>query len=48
MKKRIIVLCSILMMNPSYAQKRGIINNAESPYVKLKSINIGDWQSAGR
>jgi DUF1680 family protein len=47
MKKRIVVLCSILMMNPSYAQKQGIINNAGSPHVRLKSINIGDcrWTS---
>ena len=44
MKKRIVVLCSIFMMNPSYAQKQGIINNSESPHTKLKSINIGDCQ----
>jgi len=47
MKKCIIVLCSVFMMNLSFAQEQGIINNAESPHVKLKSINIGDcrWTS---
>jgi DUF1680 family protein len=44
MKNRIVVVCSILMMNLSYAQEQGIINNAKSPHVKLKSINIGDCQ----
>lgn len=47
MKKWIVILSTILMMNPSYAQDQGIINNAESPHVKLKSINLGDcrWTS---
>ena len=47
MKKRIVILFSIFMINLSYAQIHGIINNAESPHVKLKSINIGDcrWTS---
>ena len=27
-----------------HAQERGIINNAHSPHVSLKSINIGDCQ----
>ncbi len=47
MKKRIVFFCSIVVVNLSYAQKQGIINNAESPHVKLKSINLGDcrWTS---
>ena len=44
MKKRIVILLSIFMINLSYAQKLGITNNEESPYIKLKSINIGDCQ----
>ena len=42
MKNRIVILFSIFMITMSYAQDQGIINNAESPHVKLKSINIGD------
>ena len=42
MKQLLIVLCSICMTNFCHAQERGIINNAESPHVKLKSVNIGD------
>ena len=47
MKTITAMICGILMVNLSYAQKQGIINNAESPHVKLKSINIGDcrWTS---
>ncbi|MCK5617334.1 glycoside hydrolase family 127 protein, partial [Candidatus Pacearchaeota archaeon] len=44
MKKLTVILCSIFMIHISYAQQQGIINNAESPHVKLKSINIGDCQ----
>ena len=35
------------MINLSHAQQRGIINNGQSPHVKLKSVNIGDcrWTS---
>lgn len=44
MKKRIVILFSILMLHHANAQEHGIINNAESPHVTLKSINIGDCQ----
>lgn len=37
------LLClTIVTINWSYAQEHGIINNAASPHVKLKSVNIGD------
>jgi hypothetical protein len=44
MKQTCIILCSILVIHLAYAQEQGIINNAKSPHVKLKSINIGDCQ----
>lgn len=44
MKKVIIALCILWTTSYSFAQTTGIINNAESPYVKLKSINMGDCQ----
>ncbi len=44
MKKLTIVICSVFMINLSYSQELGIINNSESEYVKLKAINIGDCQ----
>jgi DUF1680 family protein len=44
MKKSTILICIILTISFSYAQERGIINNANSSYVKLKSINMGDCQ----
>jgi len=44
MKRLIIAICAICMMSVSYAQERGIINNADSPHVRLKSIDIGDCQ----
>ncbi|WP_419195149.1 glycoside hydrolase family 127 protein [Novipirellula herctigrandis] len=31
-------------MNVSHAVERGIINNSQSPHVKLKSVDIGDCQ----
>ena len=37
-----ILLFTISFLPFCFAQQQGIINNAESPYVKLKSINIGD------
>jgi len=42
-----IVLFSICILGLSHAQERGIVNNADSPHVTLKSINIGDcrWTS---
>lgn len=47
MKKRAIILCSFLLLSFSNAQELGIINNAESQHVTLKSTNIGDcrWTS---
>jgi len=44
MKKLTLVTCGILILHLSNAQTHGIINNAESPHVKLKSINMGDCQ----
>ncbi len=38
------VFCIMLTAGLAQAQQRGIINNSESPHVKLKSINIGDCQ----
>lgn len=38
------VICAICMTTLAPAQERGIINNADSPYAKLKSVNIGDCQ----
>jgi DUF1680 family protein len=43
-KKLIVMLCSLTFLSQSHAQQQGIINNAESPHAKLKSINIGDCQ----
>ena len=42
MKNQFLLFCCIFILNNSFAQQKGIINNANSPYVKLKSINIGD------
>ena len=42
MKIQIIFICFVLIALASTAQEQGIINNSKSPYVKLKSINIGD------
>lgn len=42
MKKLIWTIGGLLLLHFSYTQERGIINNSESPYVELKSINIGD------
>ncbi|MCP4261191.1 MAG: hypothetical protein GY774_27340 [Planctomycetes bacterium] len=39
--KWIFVLFSVFVLQLSSAQEQGIINNANSPHVKLKSINIG-------
>ncbi len=45
MKKTIaFILCSLCMVSLTHAQERGIINNAQSPHIKLKSIDIGDCQ----
>jgi uncharacterized protein len=47
MRTLTLILCSTLLTNLSYGQEQGIINNADSPHVALKSINIGDcrWTS---
>ena len=42
MKKAALVIISFLTVYFTSAQQHGIINNAESPHVKLKSINMGD------
>jgi DUF1680 family protein len=42
MKKLNWILCLAAFTGLSMAQQQGIINNAESPHVKLKSVNIGD------
>ena len=42
MKIWILALATLLISNISLAQQKGIIDNSESPFVKLKSINIGD------
>ncbi len=39
--KWIFVLLSVSVMQLASAQEQGIINNANSPHVKLKSVNIG-------
>ena len=46
-KKLTVVLCSLTLISQSHAQQQGIINNSESPYARLRSINIGDcrWTS---
>lgn len=42
MRTLTLILCGTFLMNFVHAQERGIINNAKSPRVRLKSINIGD------
>ena len=42
MKKLICVFLATFLLHHSKAQQLGIINNSESPYVTLKSINMGD------
>ncbi len=42
MKKVLFVALSIFLVQFSYSQENGIINNSKSPYVKLKSIDMGD------
>ncbi|RKR12195.1 hypothetical protein CLV91_2320 [Maribacter vaceletii] len=44
MKKIIIAAFGILAMQITFAQEKGILNNAESKHVKLKSVNMGDCQ----
>lgn len=42
MKRLLILAICALFVEASSAQEHGIINNANSPYVKLKSIDMGD------
>lgn len=44
MRSLTIIVCSVCMIGVSHAQERGIVNNAQSPHAKLRSINIGDCQ----
>ncbi|VGO18526.1 glycoside hydrolase family 127 protein [Pontiella sulfatireligans] len=44
MKKRTLIFCGLMIAGMASAQQQGIINNADSPHVKLKSVNIGDCQ----
>lgn len=44
MKILSVITFAIFMLLYSHAQEHGIVNNSESPYVKLKSIDIGDCQ----
>ena len=42
MRNSALTFLAFFLIQFLFAQKNGIINNAESPHVKLKSINIGD------
>ncbi|WP_282039500.1 glycoside hydrolase family 127 protein [Saccharicrinis aurantiacus] len=42
MKKLALLLCCVFALQLASAQEHGIINNSESPYVKLKSVDMGD------
>ncbi|GJM64271.1 glycoside hydrolase family 127 protein [Persicobacter diffluens] len=44
MKRFVLTLLGVAAMQMSIAQDKGILGHAESPHVKLKSINIGDCQ----
>jgi hypothetical protein len=37
-----LVICGMILTSHSFGSQKGIINDTESPHVKLKSINIGD------
>jgi DUF1680 family protein len=47
MKNLALILCGLALVGPAHAQERGIINTAQSPHAKLKSVNIGNcrWTS---
>jgi hypothetical protein len=40
----IILTAGILIFNQSFAQDKSLVNTSQSPYAKLKSINMGDVQ----
>ncbi|ANW96248.1 hypothetical protein AXE80_08130 [Wenyingzhuangia fucanilytica] len=42
MKKVGLILVTVFCLGNLFSQEKGIINNADSKYVKFKSINIGD------
>ncbi len=42
MKKLLLVALGVVLLQSGFAQEKGIINNANSPHVKLKSINMGE------
>lgn len=42
MKKLSLILIGFFLLNTAFAQDKGVINNANSKNVKLKSINMGD------
>ncbi|BAX80566.1 glycoside hydrolase family 127 protein [Labilibaculum antarcticum] len=44
MKRLMLLVIGVLLMNSSFSQDHGIINNSTSPNVNFKSINIGDCQ----
>ncbi len=44
MQRLLIIICSMAMTSVVCAQQQGIINNSQSPHVKLKSVDIGDCQ----
>lgn len=44
MKRLLTTLLIGSALNFSFAQEQGIINNSESPHVKLKAINFGDCE----
>ncbi|BAX80565.1 glycoside hydrolase family 127 protein [Labilibaculum antarcticum] len=41
-KRLLLIACGVTFLFSSNAQEHGIINNAKSPYVKLKSVDMGD------
>jgi uncharacterized protein len=40
----LLVIISILISSPSFAQDKSLVNTSQSPFAKLKSINMGDVQ----
>ncbi|WP_139957383.1 glycoside hydrolase family 127 protein [Flavicella sediminum] len=42
MKNLISLILAVIVVGSSFAQQQGILNNADSKHVKLKSVNLGD------
>ncbi|UXX79378.1 glycoside hydrolase family 127 protein [Reichenbachiella carrageenanivorans] len=42
MKNWMMIICGLVIVHTSTAQEKAIIDNSKSPYVKHKSINLGD------